>query len=166
MQMESWIKIRGAGREQALQKEIENLEKTGEESKIMIINQEQKIKEFQTCIQCLEAKATEEQMVNKDVENMENKAKLVIANQENEVKDAKVNKRELNMMDAKKEHTLQKEAEKMKKRIRENKTRITYQARKIMDAQDYIRDLTTELERVYNLTSPKTNAESQQEEKI
>ena len=132
----------------------------------MIINQEQKIKEFHTCIQFLEAKATEEQMVNKDVENMENKAKLVIANQENEVKDAKVNKRELNMMDAKKERTLQKEAEKMKKRIRENKTRITYQARKIMDAQDYIRDLTTELERVYNLTSPKTNAESQQEEKI
>jgi len=62
-EMELWIKVKSAGREQTLQKEIENLEKTGEESKIMIINQEQKIKEFQTCIQCLEAKAIEEQMV-------------------------------------------------------------------------------------------------------
>ena len=42
------------------------MENTGEESKIMIINQEHNIKEFQTCIQCLEAKAIEEQVVLKE----------------------------------------------------------------------------------------------------
>jgi len=39
---------------------------------------------------------------------MENKAKLVIANQEKGVKDDKVDNKELNMIDAKKEQTLQK----------------------------------------------------------
>ena len=69
------------------------------------------------------------------------------------------------MMDAKKEQTLQKEAGKTKKIISEIKTCMASQAKKIVDAHDYIRDVMAELERVYDLTCPETNAKRKQGEK-
>ena len=66
------------------------------------------------------------------------------------------------MMDTKKQQTLQKEAGKMKKIICENKTCMASQAKKMVDAHDYIRDVTSELERVYDLTCPETNAKRNQ----
>jgi len=53
----------------------------------------------------------------------------------------------------------------MKKIISENKTCMASQVKKIVDAHDYIQDVTAELERVYDLTCPETNAKRKQGEK-